>query len=296
MYTTHSNWYSYMYMFCNKFMAPTTNLSVYTQTNHFFYTHIPTIPTLSLVRDYILYAGDSFLMIPVTLMSALVIAFILHWFILGSNFNIFLTSLFSFSEKEVNALDDLLVCLFLIFLFFFFNFFCCFSFLFNCSYSLGFVCLFLTLICMLVSIPFSMAYNFGFYFIISIRGGATTLSYTYELILDYVNFISFTLRLCIQLVRIIVIGVTYYMYNHLFLVYNYLITPSISYNSTSQFELTSYLTMWARLVFEVGHTFVIFGIQLTAFSVMILWLFQFLFTLFFGETLEVSFIGRNTSN
>lgn len=59
-------------------MAPTTNLSVYTQTNHFFYTHITTIPTFSLVRDYIVYAGDSFSMIPVTLMSALVIAFILH--------------------------------------------------------------------------------------------------------------------------------------------------------------------------------------------------------------------------
>jgi len=284
MHSNYSNLYLDSYMFFNKFFTPTINNALYTQT--------PQIPTITFVQDYILYAGDSFTSIPALLISMLILAFVINWFILNSDYNIFLTSLFSFSEKEVNALDDLLVCLLLIFLFFFFNFFGCFSFLFNCSYSLGFVFLFTTLICMLVSIPFAMAYNFGFYFIISIRGGATTLSYTYELILDYVNFISFTLRLCIQLVRIIVIGVTYYMYNHLFFVYNYLVTPTISYNTTTSFELTNYLIMWARLVFEVGHTFVIFGIQLTAFSVMILWLFQFLFTLFFSETLELSFINR----
>lgn len=288
MQSNYSNLYLDSYMFLNKFFAPATSTTTYTQ--------LPNFPTITLVQDYILYAGDSFTTIPFVILSALVLTFIINWFLLNSDYNIFLTSLFSFSEKEVNALDDLLVCLLLIFLFFFFNFFGCFSFLFNCSYSLGFVFLFVTLICMLVSIPFAMAYNFGFYFIISIRGGATTLSYTYELILDYVNFISFTLRLCIQLVRIIVIGVTYYMYNHLFFVYNYLVTPSLSYNTNSTFELTSYLIMWARLIFEVGHTFVIFGIQLTAFSVMILWLFQFLFTLFFSETLELSFITRSSTN
>lgn len=287
MNNTYSNLYLDSYMFFNKFFVPTTTNSLYTET--------PSLPTITLFQDYILYTGDSFTNIPVLILLILTLTFIINWFILNSDYNLFLTSLFSFSEKEVNALDDLLVCLLLIFLFFFFNFFGCFSFLFNCSYSLGFVFLFTTLICMLVSIPFSMAYNFGFYFIISIRGGATTLSYTYELILDYVNFISFTLRLCIQLVRIIVIGVTYYMYNHLFFVYNYLVTPSISYNHSSTFELTSYLIMWARLIFEVGHTFVIFGIQLTAFSVMILWLFQFLFTLFFSETLELSFISRKST-
>lgn len=284
MHTNHSNWYLDGYMFFNKFFTPLTNSTQYTQ--------LPKLPTITLIQDFVLYTGDSFTSIPVSILTMLSIAFLLNWLVLNSDYNIFLTSLFSFSEKEVNALDDLLVCLLLIFLFFFFNFFGCFSFLFNCSYSLGFVFLFTTLVCMLVSIPFSMAYNFGFYFIISIRGGATTLSYLYELILDYVNFISFTLRLCIQLVRIIVIGVTYYMYNHLFFVYNYLVTPSISYNTTTNFELTNYLIMWSRLIFEVGHTFIIFGIQLTAFSVMILWLFQFLFTLFFSDTLELSFINR----
>ena len=285
MISNHSNWYLDTYMFVNKFFAPAMTSSIST-------THLPHFPQLTLMFSYVQYSGDSFLIIPFYIISLVVLAVIVNFFLLNSDYNIFLTSLFSFSEKEVNALDDLLVGVMFIFLFFFYNFLGCFSFFFSCSYSLGFSTLFLMLCFMLISIPVTMVYNFGFYFIISIRGGATTLSYLYELILDYVNLISFALRLCIQLVRVVVIGVTYYMYNHLFFVYNYLVTPSTGTVMESSFLLSDYLIMWARLVFEVGHTFIIFGIQLTAFSVMILWLFQFLFTLFFSDTLEISFLKR----
>jgi hypothetical protein len=184
-----------------------------------------------------------FILFPAYLISSLVLASIIYMFIINSNYNIFLTSLFSFSEKEVNALDDLLISVLLIFLFFFFNFLGCFAFIFSCSYSLSFSVLFIGLCILLISIPVTMVYNFGFYFIISIRGGATTLSYTYELILDYVNLISFALRLCIQLVRVIVIGVTYYLYNHLFFVYNYLTIPSNGVVMGGSFELTSVLLL-----------------------------------------------------
>lgn len=287
MLSNHSNWYLDTYMFVNKFLVPSSTSSSY-------YTQLPNLPQITLINDYVQFSGDAFLAVPYYIISLVILASIVNWFILNSDYNIFLTSLFSFSEKEINALDDLLVGVLLIFLFFFFNFLGCFAFLFSCSYSLGFSMLFLGLCLMLISIPTTMVYNFGFYFIISIRGGATTLSYVYELILDYVNLISFALRLCIQLVRVVVIGVTYYMYNHLFFVYNYLTLPATGSVMEGSFSLVDYLLMWARLVFEVGHTFVIFGIQLIAFNVMILWLFQFLFTLFFADTLEYSFLKRST--
>jgi len=159
--------------------------------------------------------------------------------VLNSEHNVFLTSLFSFTEKEINAADDLLVGVLIIFLFFFFNFLGCYVALFNCSYSLGFSVLFLLLCFVLVSIPTAMLYNFGFYFIINIRGSATTLSYLYELILDYINLISFALRLCIQLVRVVVIGVTYYMYNHLCFVHNYLVSPHFGVVLEVPTELTN---------------------------------------------------------
>lgn len=205
--------------------------------------YLPTAPILTLNLNYLSLSGDAFLLIPYYIASGLVLFFFLYWLVLNSDYNIFLTSLFSFSEKEINALDDLLVGVLLIFLFFFFNFLGCFAYVFSCSYSLGFSVLFLGLCFMLISIPTTMVYNFGFYFIISIRGGATTLSYIYELILDYVNLISFALRLCIQLVRVIVIGVTYYMYNHLFFVYNYLTLPSSGSVMAGSFELKSYLVI-----------------------------------------------------
>lgn len=223
-------------MFVNKFFAPAMTSSIST-------THLPHFPQLTLMFSYVQYSGDSFLIIPFYIISLVVLAVIVNFFLLNSDYNIFLTSLFSFSEKEVNALDDLLVGVMFIFLFFFYNFLGCFSFFFSCSYSLGFSTLFLMLCFMLISIPVTMVYNFGFYFIISIRGGATTLSYLYELILDYVNLISFALRLCIQLVRVVVIGVTYYMYNHLFFVYNYLVTPSTGTVMESSFLLSDYLIM-----------------------------------------------------
>lgn len=285
MISNHSNWYLDVYTHANSFLMSTSSPTL-------VQTYLPTLPNLTLINSFVSLGGDSLAIFPYYLWGIGLGATLIYWFILNSSYNVFLTSLFSFSEKEINALDDLLVGVFLIFLFFFFNFLGCFAFIFSCSYSLGFSMLFLGLCFMLVSIPTTMVYNFGFYFIISIRGGATTLSYIYELILDYVNLISFALRLCIQLVRVVVIGVTYYMYNHLFFVYNYLVSPSTSSVFNGLFTLTSYLIMWARLIFEVGHTFVIFGIQLIAFNVMVLWLFQFLFTLFFAETLEHSFLKR----
>lgn len=288
MTSNHSNWYLETYKFANQFWAPNTS-----NTSH--YAQWPDLPVLTFSTDFIAFSGDTFAAIPFYLLSAGVIGFATYWFILSSECNVFLTSLFAFGEKEINAIDDLLVTLLLIFVFFFFNFLGCFAFLFNCSYSLGFSVLFLGLCFMLVSIPTAMVYNFGFYFIISIRGGATTLSYVYELMLDYVNLVSFALRLCIQLVRIIVIGVTYYAYEHMFFVHDYLITPSTGGLIQDSYQLSDYLILLARGTFEIAHTIVTFAIQVIAFSVMILWLFQFLFTLFFAETLELSFLKRSTS-
>lgn len=281
MTTSHSNWYLDAYNFVNQFVTPIENSQIYTDTSM--------IPVITFNQELLSYSGDFLLVFPYYVLVSVLLFGLLDWILDNSNSNLFLTSLFSFSEKEVNALDDLLISVLLIFCFFFYNFLGCFSFILPGSYSTGFVYFFVILGGILLSIPTTMLYNFGFYFIINIRGGATTLSYLYELVLDYVNLVSFALRLCIQLVRIIVIGVVYYMYNHLFFVYQYLVTPVSSTALQTTFTLSSSLITWARLVFEVGHTFIIFGIQLIAFNVMILWLFQFLFTLFFNEQLEVSF-------
>lgn len=280
-----SNWYLELFLFSkNLFGLKADDSSAYTQW--------PDLPVIVFDVNYFSFLDGYYQYAPFFILSAVSTLFAINTYILSSNSNVFITSLLSFGEKEVNAIDDLLVAIFLFVVFFFFNFFGGLHFTHSYSLSLGLVMLFFYMCMLLVSVPFVMLYNFGFYFVINIRGGATTLSCFYDLSLDFVNLLSFVLRLCIQLVRIIVIGVTYQMYNHLFLEYQYMIV-SISWSELSEATtLNELVVAWIRLIFEVAHLFVIFAIQFTAFSVMVLWLCQFLFTAIFADTLELSFLKR----
>ena len=76
------------------------------------------------------------------------------------------------------------------------------------------------------------------------------------------------------------------------LTYQYFMAPVTITLAPVPETLTGVLIWGARLVFEFAHTFIIFGIQLASFTLMIFWVFQFLFTLFFGEPMEFSFSRR----
>lgn len=172
------------------------------------------------------------------------------------------------AEKELNAIDDFLYVFILIFVTYLFNFFGCFNFLNLMALNQVMVTLTLALLVVLLLTPLAMLFNFGFYFLINIRGSATTLSFFYELILDFINLTSFMLRICIQLVRLVIIGVTYYGYNHLVFTYNFFFFNFFIENWHTSFQEGFMLI--ARLIFEVGHTFVMFGAQFAAFCVMAL--------------------------
>lgn len=175
---------------------------------------------------------------------------------------------FTYVEKELNSPDDLMFTLVLFLSVFFFHVFGCFSIL--SSFGLNQIMFYLvSVLCFfLVLVPTIMLYNFGFYFIMSVRGSSVSLSSLYELVLDYINFISFYLRLCIQLVRLVIITVTFYGYNHLFLTYNFdVYSVSVSNIITDSTTLT---VMLLRLVFEAGHVFIMFAAQLGAFLLMVI--------------------------
>jgi hypothetical protein len=57
-------------MFVNKFFAPST-----TNPN---YTNLPNLPQITLLNDYIQYAGDSFLIIPFYVVGLVVLAAIVN--------------------------------------------------------------------------------------------------------------------------------------------------------------------------------------------------------------------------
>ena len=142
--------------------------------------------------------------------------------------------------------------------------------------------LFVCLAVSIVLVPFVALYNFGFYLIINIKGASASLSYFYELVQDNINLLSYFLRVCIQLVRVITITVTYFGYNHLVMSYNFRITgASLSFSDLS-------LSL-VRFVFELVHTIIIFIAQMLSLFMMVLWLFQFLFTVFIAKLPEVTY-------
>jgi len=194
--------------------------------------------------------------------------------------NLFLKSL-SICEEEINSSDDFLLILSLVLFFFFFNFYGVFCFKFFNIFNV-FLQLFVMLLISLVLMPLVALYNFGFYFIINIKGSGGSLSFTYELIQDNINLLSFFLRVYIQLVRLITIIVTYFGYNHLVLSYNFELN---SLNS----GFLSFLLVFARFSFELVHTIIIFIAQSLSLMMMILWLFQFLFTVFTNKEMELTY-------
>lgn len=286
MTTNHSSTFLQVYNYLNTVIPNTCTAPIYTD--------VSAMPKIVFQSNLIEYVGDFGLYLPYILLTTIISAGFGMFFLQNSVFTSWFSSAASLSEKELNALDDLLVSVVIFLTFFFYNFVGCATFVLPLVHNLTFYSLGLALVISLVSIPTSMIYNFGFYFVVFIRGGASSLSFLYELILDYINIISFLLRLLIQLVRIIVIGVIYYMYNHLFFVYQYVRTPTTYGSSYYLATLDGTVATWLRLVFEIGHTFIIFLIQFCAFTVMILWLFQFLFTLFFSQNMELSFTHRPT--
>lgn len=209
------------------------------------------------------------------------------------NVNIFMVSMLTELEKELNSIDDV-IYIFLIFMsLFFFNFFCSPVLISTIHYNIIIFCVLLNVQLILLTVPFSLLIDYGFYFIIFIRGGTTSSIVLYECILDYVNIIAYYLRIIIQVVRVVVIITTFYTFSELYLeYYYYFYNIFFSYQGFSSFSsnilwyLMFFSTHW---VLEFIHLIFIFLLQTVAFNVMVLWLFQFLFTLFFIELLEFYF-------
>lgn len=185
---------------------------------------------------------------------------------------LFLSKILYESEKELNSFDDLIVILTLIIFFFFYVsglyfLFYFYNYMYIYFYILSFVLLFTTII----GIPLLLLYEYGFYFNVFLRGSSNSLNFLYELLLDYINIISYILRICVQFVRIIIILITLFTYNEVFLELNF--ASLTSFNNATNFldNLTfNNLRFITHLLFELSHLIIIFCAQFMTFSIMIL--------------------------
>ncbi len=208
------------------------------------------------------------------------------------------------SEKEVGSLDDLLLALLIVA-----NLFGWFFYIYIWNYLnqypellLSFY-LFPFLIFLMVGVPVLLIIDFGSCFLVFIRGGSANQMFLPELIYDYINVGAFFLRLCLQLVRLFLMFLTYaamcdvFFFDHnlgkgllsLENIWNDVSILSISLNSFFYVISDILPKMFIRFLFEIGHTIAVCSIQFTAFFAIVFWFFLFLYTFFCALKLEFYF-------
>lgn len=174
------------------------------------------------------------------------------------------------SEKELNSFDDLIVfSVFLVTLYFSYMFYL-FGLIYVDSYTNLFFInfLFFALFCVLVLLGFLL--TMGKYFIIFIKGAGNSLSLLNELIFDLVNIVSFNLRAFVQLIRIIIVYVSYIMLLMLYYEHYYITTDIFSnFVYIENITILNQLGAFVHLFFEIAHVLILFFMQIVAFSFMI---------------------------
>lgn len=211
------------------------------------------------------------------------------------------------SEKELGSLDDILMpIIVLIYTFGWYFYLYCWN-LFSSApeLALGFF-FFPLLYYTILNTPTFLLYDFGILFNCYLRGVVPSPNMLFELVFDYVNLISYYVRVLTQAVRLgLMFGIyismhdliLYMDYNHRYLTGNESIWEEISnvnasISSVTYFFLSTLPGTLLYWVYEVFHTFAVVTGQTVAYFGMIFWLFLFLFTFFVIEKQESYFNER----
>ncbi len=211
------------------------------------------------------------------------------------------------SEKELGSIDDILMpSIILLYTFGWYFYLYCWN-LFCCVPELVLVFFFFPLLYYTIgNTPTFLLYDFGILFACYLRGVAPTPSLCFELLYDYINVISFYVRVLTQGVRLALMFSAYAGmhdfilfsdYSHRYLTGNESIWEEVnninaSVSSFTYFFLSvlpGYILNW---LYEIFHTFFVVTGQLVAYLGMIFWLFLFLFTFFVIEKQENYFEER----
>lgn len=216
----------------------------------------------------------------------------------------FMTNLTIEAEKEIFSADDAKYLIILVIIFF--GSYFCFLALSSTPFE-GIAVFFLGLAPVLffaiLSVPVSLLFDFGLFFLIYLRGTAATSSIMFELIYDYIGVTAFFTRIIVQFVRIGLMFAVYGMMHETVVLEN--ISSSIlplnsdvfddvsngfaSNNLTNNYYLTALLGQLLYWTYEVLHTFFVVTAQFAAFFAIAFWLFLLFYTFFVYEKHEHHF-------
>lgn len=205
------------------------------------------------------------------------------------------------SEEEIGSFDDMIIAGVL--------FFCVFGwfFYFNAVFLLTWMPETMLVLYLLpgiyyiiVCIPTFLLYDFGIFFLSYLRGVGASSVIFFEVFFDYIAFLAFYIRLCVQGVRLILMIFVYVSLHDLILysplpsklflgndsILDDLANLSLTYESFSYFLFSKLPIKILYWLYEVAHTFFVVTAQFIAFFAMVFWLFFFLYTFFVLEKFE----------
>jgi hypothetical protein len=148
-------------------------------------------------------------------------------------------------------------------------------------------------------IPVILIINWGAYTSSYVKGQSIKANPFIELTTDLVHLLSFFLRINVQLIRVVIFGVTSYTYSELYLelAYGYGIIDITQFNSWAAWSsphlaLSSLLGLIAHLFFELGHLWAIASMQSGAFALIVIVITQFLYTTYLLIRMQEYFTTR----
>lgn len=157
-----------------------------------------------------------------------------------------------------------------------------------------------TVVILVILVPISLIFNWGFYAPIYIKGQSIKKNLIVEVLTDYIHFISFFLRINIQLIRLVILSAVFYMYNEMYYEFIY---PSYNINALdfNPTYLSDYIYMGLQAltivtlntIYEISHFWILLLMQSNAFGVIVFIITQFLYTIYLLNRTQLFFKSRS---
>jgi len=207
----------------------------------------------------------------------------------------------TFAKNSVNNIHDFGLLTLILLSLLVANLFSLFYFI-PVQYNSFLVWVLILLVFITIILPVYILKNYGSYYLSYLRGAGLSNLLLKEIFDDFVSVLSFFLRINIQLIRVLIATIFFAVvcdyWEH---------TGAVSYNMMLEGNLVTFLDylsfgstyIWFvlfRLLYEVGHFWILFFIQTNAFSMILVMLVQFLYVCYLIERLESFFIIRKRTD
>lgn len=155
------------------------------------------------------------------------------------------------------------------------------------------------IVTIVILIPLSLLFNWGFYAPIYIKGQSIKKNLLIEFFTDYIHFISFFLRINIQLIRLVILSSIFYMYNEMYYEFihpiynlNVLYFTPVYFSDYLYIGLESIFIIILNIFYEISHFWVLLFMQSNAFGVIVFIITQFLYTVYLFNRVQMFFLNK----